>query len=189
MDVNNKRFWELLKPEHARAQHFCRGLTGNREDGDDLYQESVLAALRKFPQLKSENSFRGWLYRIVINSYRNRRRNWWFKRVVHFGDSTEFEPAHDPRTSHAERQLVEKLLNQLSPRDRALITLFEIEGWTIRQLSELFRVSEGATKVRLSRIRSSMRKRLLQLEAKAESTRIVKMIKENVCVAGKSEPN
>jgi RNA polymerase sigma factor (sigma-70 family) len=189
MDVNNKRFWELLKPEHARAQHFCRGLIGNSEDGDDLYQESVLVALRKFSQLKSPDSFRSWFYRIVINRFHNRCRSWWIRWVIGIDERDAVGATPDPWQDHLRRDLITRLLRLLSPRDRALLILFEVEGWSTKELGELFKSSSGAVKVKLSRIRKALRKILAKMETEDASARDVKISKERVCVAGKSDPS
>jgi len=46
----------------------------NREDGDDLHQDSLVSALTKFANLREAKSFRTWLYRIIINGYTGRPR-------------------------------------------------------------------------------------------------------------------
>ena len=82
MDRSRIRFWKLVEPEHLKIRAFCRKLMRDRDDGDDLYQESLVCALASFKNLKEEKSFRPWLYRIVINRFKNLRRRAWWKRFV-----------------------------------------------------------------------------------------------------------
>ena len=51
-----------------------------RDDGDDLYQDALVSALGAFEQLRDQASFRPWLYRIIVNQFRNRMRSSWFRR-------------------------------------------------------------------------------------------------------------
>ena len=50
--VKNDLFWQLLEPLHPKAESFCRRVAANFEDGNDLYQEAVLQAMRKFAGLR-----------------------------------------------------------------------------------------------------------------------------------------
>ena len=75
MNVKQNDFWNLAEIEHDRARAFCRKLIGNREDGDDLYSDVLVAGLKNFKQLKSEASFRPWLYRIIVNQFKNKIRS------------------------------------------------------------------------------------------------------------------
>ncbi len=161
MDSANDRFWSLLEPEHPKAESFCRRLCGSKEDGDDLYQDTLLTALRKFGQLRDSSSFRPWLYRILVNSYRNRCRSPWRKRRKEMDDDALANlQKYDPTDRHVARRWLKRALAVLSPQDRALIVLFEIEGWSISELAQLSRRSDSAIKARLSRIRRKMRKAL-----------------------------
>ena len=78
--MNNDRFWTLLEPVHGQAEGFCRRLAGNRDDGDDLYQDSLLVAMRKIGSLRDETAFRPWLFKLIINRFRNRSREAWWRR-------------------------------------------------------------------------------------------------------------
>ncbi|HEY0254765.1 MAG TPA: RNA polymerase sigma factor, partial [Kofleriaceae bacterium] len=74
------RLRELLEPIHPQVVAFARHLSRSRADGDDLYQEAVLRALTKLPQLRDDAMFKPWLYRIVISVHRNRARRAFWRR-------------------------------------------------------------------------------------------------------------
>jgi RNA polymerase sigma factor (sigma-70 family) len=74
MDETGARFWELLEPEYRRAMLFCRKLATDRERGDDLFQDALVAALTRFSGLRDEKAFRPWLYRIIVNTFRSKTR-------------------------------------------------------------------------------------------------------------------
>jgi len=162
--MKKREFWKLFEPIHVRAEAFCRRLEGNRDDGDDLYQEAVLRALERFDGLKNEAAFKSWFYRIVLNRFKNRRR--WFRLRGLLGavsNRSASEPACDPREEYAERLRLSRLLATLSPDDRALIVLFEIDGWTIADLAAMFGCPRGTIKARLFRARKKLRKSFRRL--------------------------
>ncbi len=147
-----------MQPEHRRLSAFCRKLTGGSDDGDDLCQDALLIAYTKFEQLRQQSAFRPWLYRIVINTYRNRvRRPWWQRFLPLNADIAERTAGCDPNERYEARRLLEHAFAALSPEERALITLFELDGWTVAELSDLFGSGVSAIKVRLHRARGKMR--------------------------------
>lgn len=188
MDRNRDLFWNLLEPEHKQAGAFCRKLAGNRESGDDLYQEALITAVGKFHSLRDIASFRPWLYRILINSFRNSVRRPWWKRFEPLTDElADRAPGDDPTAVYAARRLLERAFAAVSTEERALVTLFELEGWSIAELATLHGKSENAIKVRLFRSRKKMRgavARHLSSSGRKPVKRLM-MCEEAVCVVTK----
>jgi RNA polymerase sigma-70 factor (ECF subfamily) len=206
MERNRNLFWKLLEPEHPQAEAFCRRLAGSREDGDDLYQDSLIQALEKFAQLREQSSFRPWLYRIVVNNFNNRIRRPWWKKLVSLtvqsdnGASALEIIGENPESTYLARRKVELAFKAVSPSEKALITLFEIDGWSVKELAEIYRCPTGTIKARLSRARRKMRTRLSEgvsekklqpiIRVKRATQTANKNIKANVsevdlCVASK----
>lgn len=190
MDENRDRFWALVEPEHPKARAYCRKLMGGREDGDDLYHDALLAARLHIADLRSREAFRGWLYRIIINTFRKRiRRPWWKRRLAISEDEFENAKTFDPAPGYASRRLLERAFRAVSTEDQALVTLFEMEGWTIAELSALNGKSEQATRVRLHRARRKMREALVRHDRKPEAGTVTKMIvvEDLLCAVKKSD--
>jgi RNA polymerase sigma-70 factor (ECF subfamily) len=153
----------MLSPEHRRAEAFCRKLCGTKDDGDDLYQEALLAAFQGVEALRDKLAFRNWFYSIIIRRYRNRFRHPWWKRRTTL--TPEIAEAHsfDPTERFDSHRWLERALKALKTEERALIVMFEIEGWSIGELSQIFNKPEGTIKAKLSRSRQKMRKSLVTL--------------------------
>ena len=163
--MNRRRiqFWRLLEPEHAAAEAFCRRLAGDRDDGDDLYQDALVSALGAFEQLRDQASFRPWLYRIIVNQFRNRMRSSWFRRRQPWTEQiARSQQTADPEPIRAARRRLNAALAKLSATDRALVVLFELEGWTIRELAGMTGRTETAVKTRLARARRKLRQHLMR---------------------------
>lgn len=161
--MDSDQFWQHLEPFHPEAEAFCRKLAGNRDEGDDLYQESLLTALKKIRTLRQPESFRPWLYRIIVNCFRNRRRDpWWRRRVTRSETAEPAGGSHDPSGQYLARSWLQRAFRVLSPEEESLIVLFEIEQWTIAELTELYQSRAGTIKSRLSRARQKMRRELMR---------------------------
>jgi RNA polymerase sigma-70 factor (ECF subfamily) len=157
--MNNDRFWTLLEPIHGQAEGFCRRLAGNRDDGDDLYQDSLLVAMRKIGSLRDETAFRPWLFKLIINRFRNRSREaWWRRRASLTPGLLEAALVDDPRDKNEARLILEAAMSVLKAEEKAMLVLYEFEQWTIAELAGLYGKPEGTIKARLSRARSKMRR-------------------------------
>ncbi len=191
MEQKQDRFWSLLKPEHLKARAFCRKLTGSREDGDDLYQDALVTAYARFADLREVEAFRPWLYRIMVNTFRNRVRQGRYKYETGLTDEmAEMASGKDPSPMYAARRRLETALSVLAPSERVLITLFELQGWRIEELAGLFDLSTSAIKVRLHRIRKKMRRTLERAANDGVPARAARRKTEgDICVANKPGEN
>ena len=188
MNRDRHLFWELTKPEHLRARAFCRKLAGHREDGDDLYQDALVTALTRFDTLRDTAAFRGWLYRIIVNSFKNRvRRPWWKRFGPLTDDLIESTVGENPLESRAARRKLEIAFAAVTPEAQALVTLFELDGWSIAEIAAMFDQSEGAIKMRLSRTRRKMRQSLVRHKLKTGTGQraTTKLSEEEICAAAK----
>jgi len=169
--LDHQLFWKLLQPEHARAEAFCRQLVGNREEADDLYQDSLLRAMRNFGSLKDLGAFKTWLYRIMINQYRNRfRRPWWRRRAPMTKQAENVYSGSDPAAVHSARRWLQRGMAVLSADDRALVSLYELEGWSVGELAAMYRRPTGTIKARLARSRRKMRREIERYLQRHEKT-------------------
>jgi len=190
MDENRDLFWTLVEPEHPKARAYCRKLMGGRDDGDDLYHDALVAARLHIADLRDQKAFRGWLYRIIINTFRKRiDRPWWKRRLAISEEEFENAQTFDPAPGYASRRLLDRAFRAISTEDQALITLFEMDGWTMAELSTLSGKTEQALRVRLHRARRKMREALIQHYRLPQSGRVSKMIvvEDLLCAVEKSD--
>lgn len=169
MSDNNELFWKLLEPEYIGGIRFCRKLMGDRDSGDDLYHDVVLNARQKFSDLRDHEAFRPWLYRIMINTFRSTiRRPWWRRRVPLSPELESQMVEPDPTDVLTARRWLARAFHVVSPEEQSLVTLYEMENWSIGELAELYGKSEGSIKVRLFRARRKMREALAKFTRRSE---------------------
>jgi RNA polymerase sigma-70 factor (ECF subfamily) len=183
MDRTGDFFWKLLEPEHTRAARFCRRLAG--QHGDDLYHDALVAAWNGFPGLNDRSRFRFWLYRIIVNTHKNRCQRGFWRRLVSL-EQCPVDPIDpsDAGIAHGHRRLLERALRPLRPDERVLVTLYHLEGWPLSDLASLYGKKENALKVRLFRIHRKMRRALFPNAAERPTIAVYKR-EENICIAAK----
>ena len=156
MEHSHQRLRRLLEPIHDRALAFARSVSRSRDDGDDLFQESLVRALHKVSMLRDDAAFKGWLFRIIINLHRNRSRRAFWKRLIPLvGNEVGDNRSHDETLGSVERARI--ALSQLPADQREAIVLHDIEGWAVGEIADLEGVSMSAIKSRLSRGRDRLR--------------------------------
>ena len=193
MNGNRELFWKLIEPEHLKVRAFCRKLMGSRDDGDDLYQDALVCALTSFADLRDRNAVRPWLYRIVVNTFKNRIRRSRWKNLISLTPEIvdTVGLTTDPSPAYAARRRLERAVEVLSAEDRALVTLFELEGWSLVELAGLTGKKEGAVKVRLFRARRKMRETLAGDLAHTDGAKSARpsISEEDICAVPKPNAN
>jgi RNA polymerase sigma-70 factor (ECF subfamily) len=159
-------FGELVERYTPRIYTHLIRLTRNREEAEDLTQETFIKAFRFLASFDTTRSFRNWLYRIAsntgLNALRARRRR---------GQSVSLDAsplADDGATKDIARMdLRDRLsgaVSELAPQAAMLVHLHYHEGMTIREAGDIVGLSEGAAKVALHRARKRLRKLLIEDE-------------------------
>ena len=147
----------------ATASRFAR----DAHQLEDLCQEVFLRAFRHLGKFRREAPFEHWLARLTVSAcydfLRRERR--------HRGQLSLDEMEFDTRDLSADaalsagraREIVQWALTQLSPDERLILTLLELEERSVREIAALTGWSESNVKVRAFRARQSLKK-VLQLE-------------------------
>jgi RNA polymerase sigma-70 factor (ECF subfamily) len=128
----------------------------------------------------------------MVNTFKNRvRRPWWQRMLPLTNEIAENLVGSDPGEGYAARRKLERAFQAISPEDQALVTLFELEGWSVAEIAALKGKSEGAIKVRLLRARRKMREALARFRLKTKTVKKVKpaLTEDEICVVAKPDAN
>ncbi len=153
----------------ATARRYAR----RESEVEDIVQEVWLKAFQKLSSFRGEAPLEHWLMRLAVRTCFDFLRGHQRNREMTFSDLTQsetdwlatFAQAPETASEHAEaaRQLVQRLLDQLSPAARLIITLLEIEDRSVKEISHLTGWSVPLVKVRAFRARAEMRKLLAKM--------------------------
>ena len=149
-------------PLLAPLYNFAHWLAGNRDEAEDLVQETYVKALKGFGSFTPGTNFRAWMYRILRNTFLTSRTG--LKATVSLDDEENpvTEPAadDDPESllfARADQEEIRRALEQLPVVHREIILLCDVEEMSYKEIAELAGIPIGTVMSRLSRARSSMR--------------------------------
>ncbi len=143
-------FRELVNRWEPRLYYYLRRLVENENDVWDILQETWLAVFQNIRKLQDPLNFPAWLYRISHNKAVNllRKEN----KYVQITDEQMADYCQNNNTVLAvkeQTELVHKLLGKLKLAHREVLTLYFIEGFSIREMTQIIGISEGTAKSRL----------------------------------------
>lgn len=136
--------------------------TGDRETARDLLQETYLAALRRLGAYRGDGPLQGWLRAIALRKSLDWRRGWARKlrRLSPLTETGAVAPAAPEPRLAGETAAFEAALNDLPPRQRAVLLLRELEELSFREIADTLGCREPTARVHYHRARDGMRRRL-----------------------------
>ncbi len=161
-------FEELATPLFDQLYNFAHWLTQNREEAEDLVQETYVKALKGFSSFQLGTNFRAWMYRILRNTFLTSRKGLKVAMTVPLDPEQEEgpEPAveHDtPETlllARSSHDLLQRAIDELPVHFREILLLCEVEEMSYQEISETLAVPIGTVMSRLSRARQTLRNHL-----------------------------
>lgn len=187
------QFNELMEATYRKVYNMAFRLSGNRSDAEDLTQDAFYRAYRSFRDYEGDRPFENWIFRIVtrlfLDMLRTRRRR--IKAVSYDtplntsggDDNLFFEmPDHSPNPeqemlSGTFSEDLQKALNSLSPEQRLLVTLADIEGVPYKDIADMMDKPVGTIRSRLHRTHKLIRSRLDQIRREATGSPVPKGVK------------
>lgn len=161
-------FMRLYKPVHPKLERFCKARAYGEMDWKDLLHDAVLIAYRQFDQLRVREAFPSFIFGIVLRVLANhRRKNRPQSRDLEQDSDFANLGVESSERAQMERDWLYQALSKLPELQREAILLFEISGFSIKEIAALQESSESAIKQRLSRGRQQL---LEQLHAFNSST-------------------
>src|SRR5712692_11247734 len=160
-------FEDLAMPLFDQLYNFARWLTQNREEAEDLVQETYAKALKGFSSFQLGTNFRAWMYRILRNTFLTSRTGLKATMTVPLDpeeDRPELAVDHEtPETllfERSNRELLQSAIDELPVHFREILLLCEVEEMSYQEISETLSVPIGTVMSRLSRARKTLRDRL-----------------------------
>ncbi len=152
--MTKEQLGNLIIASEDTMYHVAKTLLHSDADCADAIQEAIVKAFASFETLRKDAYAKTWLIRIVINEcYAIMRRE---KKFVPIEDCSMVEEAAE-RTDYTD---LYRALSHLAEEIRLTVTLYYMEGYSVREIAALMDTTESAVKNRLARARDKMRKEL-----------------------------
>lgn len=169
---------ELVRRYGTMVYNLALSLTGNRADAEDLAQDALGKAIQAWSSFRGEADPGSWLYRITVNTWKNTLRSkskWNFLRFFSRDGQEEVlsEPADLPGPDQTPEALaekaekkrhIEKALERLTPEERAVLVLRELDGRGYEEIARSLEIPLGTVKSRLARARDILAEELSKEE-------------------------
>jgi len=164
----DERAFELLIGRHEkRVYRLLLRMMGNREEAEDVTQETFLSLFRHGRRFRGEARFSTFVYRVASNAALNRRRSLGRsrKRIQKLavrqeaGDDLPSSP-RDPEAALSDGEVsarVHRALETLQLPLRLPVLLYDIEGLSYAEIAKVLGVAEGTVKSRIHRARQALR--------------------------------
>jgi RNA polymerase sigma-70 factor (ECF subfamily) len=169
-------FDELVLKHQHKLFNLCYRFLGDYQEANDSAQETFIKVYRSLKKFRFESAFSTWLYRIAVNTCKNRLKSGeyrWKKNTVPLdnpaspGRNSPVAGIQDePRSPAAELEskermkLIQEAISALPPEQKEAVTLRDIEGFSYEQIVEITGANPGTIKSRLARARLELRKKL-----------------------------
>ena len=153
---------EVFIAHVEREQEALRGFLlalccGKKDDADDLAQDALIKAYLSSAGYQDQGKFRSWLFKIAYNTFLNHKAS---LRCTESIDEARMLISGTNADSEFEHQGLYLALRTLPPKERSSITLFYLNGYSIKEIAAITDTSEDAVKKQLSRGRDKLKERL-----------------------------
>ncbi|MBU8934344.1 MAG: sigma-70 family RNA polymerase sigma factor [candidate division Zixibacteria bacterium] len=170
-------FLSLVDAHKGKVYAMVRRLTQNKQDAEDIMQDTLLKAIDKIDQFRGDSSFGTWLYTIALNFARGRFAQ---KSQADLKPIEEYLPGLTDSGSHNHEQsalfdwrdphkqleteqlkkIIDEAINELPYKYREAFILRYVEELSVKEVARLTKQSDASAKSRILRARLALRDRL-----------------------------
>jgi RNA polymerase sigma-70 factor (ECF subfamily) len=170
-------FEELVKRHQSRVFAVAGGILRNREDVEDIAQQVFLKAYFSLKRFDQRAAFSTWLYKITVNECWDLLRKRKVRPLVFEAEFSEEQARQyegmqekgdgvpDVSDRIALREEVEELMECLEERDRLMLVMKEVQGFSVEEIAEILDINSNTVKVRLFRARQRITQRVKRRNA------------------------
>ena len=153
---------EVFITHVEREQDALRGFLlalccGNKSDADDLAQDTLVKAYLSLAGYQDKGKFRSWLFKIAHNTFLNHKASC---RTMGSIDEARTLIGGTEADSSFEHQDLYLALRTMPPKERSAITLYYMNGYSIKEIASITDSSQDAVKQQLSRGRDKLKSKL-----------------------------
>lgn len=162
------KFLDEIEGHIPALRRYARALTGSVDRADDLVQDCLERAIRKKSLWRPTGSLKGWLFRILLNIYRNDLRRQRFTRHDTIDDLPVEPSVPAPQIGRLELGDMARAIDKLPNEQREALLLVALEGMAYAEAAKALDIPPGTLMSRLSRARANLK----ELTAETASPRL-----------------
>jgi RNA polymerase sigma-70 factor (ECF subfamily) len=153
LDGDTYAFSRLVERHKRRCLRYSYRVLGDRDEADDVTQETFVRAFRALHKCVNPDRFKAWLFQILVNRCRSalERRITWERWFVRTNVDRLVDSRYEEYPNLSQAALLERALSQLAPMYREAILLKYVEKMTYREMARMTGCSAGTLRMRVSR--------------------------------------
>lgn len=171
--MNSEKLEEYIKKYGKDVYSFCVYLTGNRQDADDLYQQTFLVAFEK-NEIDETLKPVSYLLSIAANLRNNqKRKSLWRKKkanIIYFQEENLEQIAEDAETveeeliRREESEIIRNEVDGLPDKMKVVVLMFYMQQLTIDEIAKALDIPAGTVKSRLHQAKARLKERMAGYE-------------------------
>ncbi len=169
-------FGQLMRAHYEPVFRTVFGILRNEHDARDVTQEVWVKVWQELPRFRGDAKFTTWVHPIAVRKSLDhlRKRRRWFDRFLPFASAGEDAPpeavmvaepstettARDEAEGGERREQLQRALEALPPKHRAVLTLREVQGLTYEEIAQAMELPIGTVMSRLYHARKMLAQKL-----------------------------
>jgi len=158
-----RAFERLLFPYRQGMLNLALRITQNVEDAQEVCQDAMLKIFRHLDKYRPERNLKNWIYQIVANAARDllrkRKKQDLSVSSQSIGEGERQSSPEDSLLQGEMRDMLQTCFKFLSPKEKIVFVLRDVEGHSIQETASLLRLSSVSVRTHLSRARRKLRVR------------------------------
>ena len=139
---------------HGAVFRLAYSYMKNREDAQDIAQEAFLRLYRSEKHFPTNDDVKAWLMRVTVNLCKDMLKSGWFKGRTELDEKI-------PCETREETALLD-FVKRLEPKYAVVIHLFYYEGYSVKEIAKICRITSTTVTTRLSRARKQLKAMLTE---------------------------
>lgn len=151
-------FSELVEQHKTLVFSVVLRMVGNREDAEEVAQDTFVAAFQKIREFKGASKFSTWIYKIAyFTSIKHLRKHKQLTSDLNMVEvASEDDSVMDTLHDNQKKEYLTLAISKLRPVDRNLIAMFYLDEMSVKEIQEVTLFSPSNIKVKLMRIRKEL---------------------------------
>lgn len=150
---NSKAFEKMFSLYVPKLKSFLIRMCNNYHTAEDILQETMLKVHKNIKSFKGRSKFSTWLFQIAANNCKMfKRKNFKNEETL----TTKHEKSIDSMEKIENNAFLNELLIKIPPIYRAAVILSDIQGFTAKEIADIFKISLQNAKIRIARGRKML---------------------------------
>jgi len=153
--MTSKENFEIIYKKYAPTiRKLCLSYTGDKDNAEDLIQETFITVWRKIDSFRNDAKLSTWIYRIAINNCLMSIRK--YQRIEKIADDSIIDMPDETSDEKVQQiDLLYKCISKLKEADRVLIT-FVLDEKSYEEIAEITGITENNLRVKIHRIKKEL---------------------------------